>query len=461
MTDELNLPARTLAALIRSKEVSPVEVVNAALDRIDLHANLNAFITVIADQAVEAAKVAEQQVVEGKPLGALHGVPYTVKDLTTTAGVRTTMGSLVYQDYVPDHDAVAVARSKSAGAILLGKTTTPEFGAKQSTDAPIFGRTLNPIDPSVTCGASSGGAAVAVATGMGAIALGTDGGGSIRIPASCCGIVGLKPTLGNIPSLQPADLFSANSYVGPMARDIADTRLFYEVLQGGHARDPWGLANSDGSVRSPYKFAGLKGLRVAYMPSCGNRVHSQVKAATDAVALKLQSAGAMVEEVELDFVSFEQHFLVILQSLNAARVQPFLEEYRSRLDPSLVAVVEKGLQHSAIDLHRASSARTQCFQQLQSLFEQYDVLLSPTVSAPPLPVNIDPNGIIEIEGQPAGTIRGAWYPYTYPMNLTGHPALSMPCGTTPEGLPIGMQLCGPWYSDRFLLDVAESLEAIL
>lgn len=514
--DELNLPARELAALIREKKVSPVEVVEAALRRIEANKHFNAFITVTADAAMEAAKVAEQQVMAGAPLGPLHGVPYSVKDLTLTAGVRTTMGSAIFADFVPQEDAVAVARSKAAGAILLGKTTTPEFGAKQSTDAPIFGRTLNPINPAFTCGASSGGAAVAVATGMGAIALGSDGGGSIRIPASCCGIVGLKATLGDIANLQPADLFSANSYVGPMARDVADTRLFYSVLNGPHARDPWGLSLSrlaqqggagqlsraqqlsrlgqpsmaqqlsgtgqpnqmqrqDGTGQpsmsqqqsntdalfSGLDAAALKGLRVAYMPTCGNRVHHEVKAATDAVARALEQAGAIVEEVSLDFVALEQHFLVILESMTAARVQPHLARFRDQLDPALVALTERGLKHTAVALHEAAFARTRCFQDMQKLFEHYDVLLSPTVSAPPLSIDQDPNGIVIIDGEPAGTIRGAWYPYTYPMNLTGHPALSMPCGTSSNGLPIGLQLCGKWYSEAFLLDLAEQVDGLV
>src|SRR5699024_4295899 len=200
-------------------------------------------------------------------------------------------------------------RSKAAGAILIGKTTTPEFGAKQSTDAPLFGQTLNPINPDYTCGASSGGAAVAIATGMGALALGTDGGGSIRIPASCCGIVGLKATLGRIPNLQASDLIGVNSYVGPMTRDIADARLYYEVLQGADARDPWGKGllrgvgdSAVGGSDSGYKTRDrsdftLSGLRVAYLPSAGNYVHSEVKAATDKVAEQLRQAGAIVEEI--------------------------------------------------------------------------------------------------------------------------------------------------------------------
>ena len=219
--DLMDYSARDLAALIRDKEASPVEAVEAALARIEARQELNAFITLTGDQALEAARAAEAAVMAGEPLGPLHGVPYSVKDLILTAGVRTTMGSAIYEDFVPKEDAVAVARAKAAGAILIGKTTTPEFGHKQVATAPIFGRTLNPIDPRYTPGASSSGAAVAVAAGMGPLALGTDGGGSIRIPASCCGIVGLKATLGVVPHLQAPDLYSANSFTGPIARGLS------------------------------------------------------------------------------------------------------------------------------------------------------------------------------------------------------------------------------------------------
>ena len=298
----------------------------------------------------------------GEALGPLHGVPYSVKDLTNTAGVRTTMGSAIFENNVPKEDAVAVARAKAAGAILIGKTTTPEFGHKQSTDAPIFGQTLNPIDPNVTCGASSGGAAVAVAAGMGPLALGTDGGGSIRIPAACCGIVGLKATFGGIANLQPPDLFSANSYVGPMARDVADTRLLFDVVAGPDKGDPYGQAapSPEPSLES------FKGLRVAWLERCGNRLDRRVAVATGAAVRKMEALGAIVEPIEMDFVSLEPTFLVILESAIASRVAPHLERFASRLDPHLIETVEKGLRHSAVALQNAGAARSTAFRAVQT-----------------------------------------------------------------------------------------------
>ena len=456
--DTMKLSARDLAALIRTKEISPVEATRDALDRIEARQELNAFITVTGEQALAAAREAERAVLADEPIGALHGVPFSAKDLILTAGVRTTMGSFIHADFVPTEDAVAVARARKAGAILIGKTTTPEYGHKQSADAPISGRTLNPIDPRFTCGASSGGAAVAVAAGMGPLALGTDGGGSIRIPASCCGVVGLKPTLGVVANLQPPDLFGANSYVGPMARDVRDVQLLYQVIAGTHRRDPYGQGQRAPQRARPRSLSGLK---VAWLPACGNRLDPEVAAAALAAVRLMEGDGAIVDTVELDFVALERHFLVILESMLAARIGPHLERFGDRIDPSLLRAVALGMEHGAVALHEANYARTRCFLQLQSLFERHDVLVSPTVSAPPLPVDQDPNGIVVIDGEPAGTIRGAWYPYTYPMNLTGHPALSMPCGRSTLGLPIGLQLAGGWHDDEFVLGVAVLLEARL
>lgn len=456
--DLMDHGAVALAALVRRKEASPVEIVQAALARIEARREINAFITVTADEALAAARHAEAAVMAGEPLGPLHGIPYSVKDLTLTAGVRTTMGSAIHEDFVPKDDAVAVARAKAAGAILIGKTLTPEFGHKQVPTAPLFGRTLNPINPAYTPGASSSGAAAAVAAGMGPLALGTDGGGSIRIPAACCGIVGLKATLGVVPHLQAPDLYSANSFTGPMARDVADTRLLFEAIAGFDARDPWGAGSAPPRRAAPVS---LRGLRVAWLPSAGNRVDPEVAAIAGAAVQAMAREGAIVETVQLDFVSLEKHFLVVLQSLLAARVGANLERFGNRLDASLIDAVQKGRRHTAVDLHEATFAKTRCFNELQALFERFDVLVSPTLSAPPLPIDMDVSGEIEIAGRPAGTVRGAWYPYTYPMNLTGHPALSMPCGRSAIGLPIGLQLVGRWYDDHYLLDVAALVEQAL
>ena len=459
MPDIVDMTAVEMAAAIRSKAISPVDAVQTALDRIEAGRTLNAFITITADAALQAARGAEQAVMRGEDLPSLHGVPYSVKDLTATAGVHTTMGSAIFADNIPATDAVSVARAKQAGAILIGKTTTPEFGHKQLTQAPIFGLTLNPVDRSVTCGASSGGAAVAVATGMGPIALGTDGGGSIRIPAACCGVVGYKATLGVIPHLQVPDLFAANSFTGPLARTIADTQLFFDVLAGPDRMDPYGQIRPP-QVTAPKDVAGL---RVAWMPRCGNRLlDAEVEAATTHAVRLMEAEGAIIEPVELDFVGMEPHFLVILESGVASRVAPYLDRFRDQLDPHLITTVEAGLRHSAIALQNAGAARSAMFRSVQGLLSRCDVIVSPVLTCPPPPLDERlPDGPILVAGESSGLIRGGMYPYTFPYNLTGHPALALPCGRTAGGLPIGLQIVGRWHEDTTVLAVGAIAERLL
>jgi aspartyl-tRNA(Asn)/glutamyl-tRNA(Gln) amidotransferase subunit A len=456
MTAIADLSAFDLAAAIRAKTISSVDAVEAALARIEERAELNAFMAVCADRARAEAKAAEAKVMRGEPLGMLHGIPFSVKDLTNTEGVPTTQGSALFADTVPSADAVAVSRARAAGAILIGKTTTPEFGHKPFTEGPFFGRTLNPHSHAHTCGGSSGGAAVAVAAGMGPLALGSDGGGSIRIPAACCGVVGLKATLGAIPNLQAPDLFGANSYVGPMARDLTDTRLMFEVLVGPDRRDPYG------QVEALPRRALLDGERprIGFLLRCGNILDAEVEVSVIAAMKQAEALGMIVEPIELDLVSLEPHFLVLLRSLLLARLGGHAAHSPEKLDQTLMATIEAGRAYSAADLCEAQFARTNCFAKVQEILSRYDVIASPTLSAPALPVGLDPLGSIEIAGVSAGTIRGAWYPYTFPFNLTGHPALSLPCGTSKIGLPIGLQLVGRWHEDAYLLDVARRFEAM-
>jgi aspartyl-tRNA(Asn)/glutamyl-tRNA(Gln) amidotransferase subunit A len=454
MTAIPDLSAVDLAAAIRMKAVSPVEAVETALARIEEKAGLNAFLAVSAERARAEAKAAEAKLASGTPLGPLHGIPFSVKDLTNTEGVATTQGCALFAGNVPKADAVAVARARAAGAILIGKTTTPEFGHKPFTEGPFFGRTLNPVSPDHTCGGSSGGAAVAVAAGMGQLALGSDGGGSIRIPAACCGVVGFKATLGAIPNLQAPDLFGANSFVGPMARNVADTRLMFDALLGPDRRDPYGQTGTF-PLRA---LARAEQPRVALLLRCGNILDPEVEAAVIAAMKQAEALGMIVEPIELDLVALEPHFLVLLRSLLLARLGGHAARAPAKLDPTLLATIEAGRAYSAADLCRAQFARTDCFLKVQDILARFDVIASPTLSAPALPVGLDPLGPIEIAGKRAGTIRGAWYPYTFPFNLTGHPALSLPCGKTGEGLPIGLQLVGRWHEDIYLLDIARRLE---
>ena len=456
MTDLADLGAVELCRGYRRNDYSPVEVMAAVLARTEAQRDLNAFISIQPEAAMEGARAAEVLQQSGRVLPALHGVPYSVKDLTLTCGVPTTMGSKVAADFVPKEDAVAVARARAGGAILFGKTTTPEFGHKIHTSAPLFGRTLNPHSPDVTPGGSSGGAAVALATGMGPIALGTDGGGSVRIPAACCGIVGLKPTPGSVPNLQAGDLFSNNVHVAPMARNVADTRLLFDVIRGFDRRDPFGQALRP----SPRRCDALKGVRIGWLPEAGNPVDRDIAACSAAAVARLEREGAEIEEISLDFASLEPHFMVILETLLARRVGSALETHRDDLDPSLVIHVENGRKHSALDLAAAGTARTRAFHQVQHVLERIDVIASPTLSAPPLPHGQDPHEPVPVNGVPAGRVRASWYPYTFATNMTGHPSISIPNGWDRNGLPVGFHLIAPWYQEDLLLDIATLAETI-
>jgi aspartyl-tRNA(Asn)/glutamyl-tRNA(Gln) amidotransferase subunit A len=448
--------ALTLARQIRTKEISPVAVVEAVLQQIEaLQPTVNAFITVTADEARDAARRAEAAVVAGAPLGPLHGVPFSVKDLLFTRGARCTMGSRIFRDQVPAEDAVPVQRLRDAGAILIGKTTTPEFGHKPLTDSPLFGVTRNPWDLSRTAGGSSGGAAAAVATGQAPLALGTDGGGSIRIPAACCGIVGLKPTLGRVPHVHQADLFASTSYIGPMARTVAEAAACFDVIVGFDPRDPHSRPEPADDPRR----VEVRSLRVGWLPRMGNRlVDAEVLAACEAPVRHLETGGARVETVAEDFASLEEAFLVVLQGGLAARLGGYMKEFGGAIAPSLRTTIEEGARRSAVDWANALAQRTAVYRRVHALFQRFDVLMSPTVSRPALAADHDPFEPITVGGEVAGSIRGAWYPYMWPFNLSGHPAISLPCGWSSDGLPIGLQIVGPWYADRRVLALAEHLE---
>lgn len=452
MSALLRLSATEAAAAIRARKISPVELTQAVLDGITrTQPTLNAFVTVDAEAALAAAHSAEAAVARGDALGPLHGVPFSVKDLTWTAGLRTTMGSKLFEHFVPEEDAVPVARLRAAGAILVGKTTTPEFGHKPFTESPVSGTSRNPWNLAHTPGGSSGGAAAAVAAGLGPLALGTDGGGSIRIPAACCGVLGLKPTLGRVPNIHAPDGFGNNSFIGPMTRSVADARLMLDVIEGPDPRDPYAYATPRPAFPAR--------LRLSWAPRVGNALLDPEVAALCEAALA--ALGGEVASVALDFVAEEEGFQVMLQSSLAARFGARLATDAGSLDPTLVETIRRGQARSAAEVLAATQARTKLFRRMVALFESIDVLVTPTIAAPAPVLGLDPFAPFAIGNATgeAGRMRATWYPYTYPFNLTGHPALSVPCGRTAAGLPVGLQLTGRWHEDHSLLDLAARLEA--
>lgn len=453
-TDLCYMPATDLAAAIRAKNVSPVEVVNAVLAQIErLNPQLNAFCLVTADAARQAAQTAEQAVMRGETLGPLHGVPVSIKDLVITKGVRTMRGSKLYEHDVPSEDAPVVARLQAAGAIILGKTTTPEFGFKGVTDSPVTGISCNPWHLERTPGGSSGGAGAAVASGMGPLAVGTDGGGSIRIPSSFCGIYGLKPQLGRVP-VYPASATGDLSHAGPMTRTVRDAALMLTVIAGNDDRDRFSLPTSHPDYLRAVE-GDIRGLRIAWSPDLGYAiVEPQVRQITAEAINAFVELGCKVEETNPGFDNPEE----LLQRFFYVNIGAMLQDYpgyESKIDPQLLDILGEVKDLSAPEYARSILRRGAYFDKVQRFFAAYDLLLCPTVAVPPFQVGSE--GPRQIAGQPVS--RRAWFALTPPFNLTGQPAATVPCGFTPDGLPIGLQIVGRRFDEVTVLRASAAFEA--
>ncbi|WP_198370229.1 amidase [Roseomonas rosulenta] len=462
--DLLFMSAARAAALIRSRRLSPVEYVDAVLAATArAQPRLNCFVTVAEDQARTDAAEAERAVMKGGSLGPLHGVPVHVKDLLDVAGMRTTHGSAIHAQARPAaKDDVLVARLRAAGAIIIGKTTTPEFGVKGLTDGPFFGATRNPWNLERTSGGSSGGAAAAVAAGLGPLGLGTDGAGSIRGPAACCGLVGLKPTLGAVPADTARDAFGNNTYAGPLARTVTDAAMIHAVLTGPSAQDPWSLGGAAAARPLSAGLMGedLSGLRIGYVPRCANpRVAADMAANTRAALDAWAAMGAVVEEVDqaIDWIEYEGR--VLYQANFAVFCAPFLPEWKDRMDPVTLAFMERGAQFTLADFRNAQFARTRLFRAVQSLLDRYDMLVMPTMTRTALPLDFDAaNDEVVVDGVACGITRQGWTSPQYPFNLTGHPAVSLPSGFGADGLPTAVQVVGRWGTEADVLRLGALLE---
>jgi Asp-tRNA(Asn)/Glu-tRNA(Gln) amidotransferase A subunit family amidase len=453
-------PATQLAAAIRARQLSPVEVTDAVLARIErLNPSLNAYCTLTAELARTAARTAEAAVMRGDAVGPLHGVPYSLKDLTATKGIRTTFGSKIFEHHVPTEDAILVERLRAAGGVLLGKTNTPEFGCKGFTDNKIFGTTYNPWNPERTPGGSSGGAGAAVAAGMGPLAEGSDLAGSIRMPASLCGVVGFKPSQGRIPRYPSGNAWNTMSFNGPLTRTVADAALMFQVMAGPDDRDPLSLPDTGedfcAAVQGDLRLAGL---RVAWTPDLGGMVPvepvvQEICAGATRVFVDL---GCHLEADSPDFSGAHELFAVLNANLRMAAVGDYAAEWAEQMDPLLVWRIEQGKQFSLTDVGKAETARTALYQRVRKFFATYDLLLLPTTVAPPAPAH---GGYpTTVAGRTIGT------PYeilllTYAFNLTGQPAISLPAGWTDDGLPIGLQIVGRRHADALVLRAAAAFEA--
>jgi aspartyl-tRNA(Asn)/glutamyl-tRNA(Gln) amidotransferase subunit A len=466
MTKHGNLftSALELRELIRTRQVSSAEVTADVLRRIDeTQPVLNAFITVDRDNAMKAAQQADAAVARRDDLGALHGVPVSVKDIINTAGLRTTWGSRLMKDNVPEADAVAVQRLRKAGAIIVGKTTTSEFAHKLLTDAPLFGVTRNPWDIRLTPGGSSGGSAVAVAAGMGPLSLATDAGASTRLPAALTGIVGLKPTLGVVPHNQVPDGFNNFIHLGLMARTVADAALMLDVVSGEDRADPYSLGVAPPQAMSALQAAekSIAGLRIAWRPLIGNRLlDHEVRRACESALDVFRDLGCSVDTLEDPVENAEPAWRILQQSNWGARFYAKLDEVAAQLDQSFVDGIRAGGEYSGQQLLQATYKRTQYFRTVQGWFVAYDLVLTPTASRPPLNVEARALDPITINGEDAGDMRQSWVPYLNLFDLTGHPAISIPCGMTGAGLPVGLQIVGRWYRDATVLRAAAAFEAV-
>jgi aspartyl-tRNA(Asn)/glutamyl-tRNA(Gln) amidotransferase subunit A len=460
----LTRPATELAALIRQGDVSPRDLVARTLERVHaLQPKLNAFVKVGVDEAVARAEWAEQQVISGQPLGPLHGVPFTVKDIIPVGGYPLTYGSKLFRDNVARRDSVCVKRLRRAGAILIGTTTTSEMGHKALTDSPLYGTTPNPWDLERTPGGSSGGGAVAVATGMGPLAFGTDGAGSVRIPASCCGLVGLKPTLGVIPRDYDTDAFGTLSHIGVLSRTVADAALAMNVVAGTHPNDPYSYgARPQNYLTACVARGDLKGTRIAWMPRIGNgAVDSEVMDLPLSRLRALEDLGARVEERFLDLRAAANLLFTLNPVSSFVELGDRLAAEGQDLDPSFREAVESGAKVTSGELHRALLGRTAIFRSIQRLFDEFDFVVTPTLTAPPLRKETKAWEDIEINAETHSSGRFDWYCFLHPFNHSGHPAVSVPAGWTRSGLPVGVQIVGPWHSDVHVLRMAAEVEAIL
>ena len=457
MNDLVKLTARQATDLLRNRSVSPLELIDAALERIDeTDGALNALPTVCADRARRHAELeANADRRDDPPPGYLYGLPIAIKDLKDVAGVRSTRGSPIFSDHVPDASDLLVTNLESRGGIVLAKSNTPEFGAGANTFNEVFGKTRNPWNTDMTCGGSSGGSATALAAGQVWLASGSDFGGSLRIPASFCSVVGLRPTPGRV-AHGPKPLPYGNlSVEGPMGRTVGDVALMLDAMSGSHPGDPLSIPAPDDSfvhsVDSP-----TPPRRVAYSPDLGVAMVDAEVADICARAVALfGDIGAQVEEDCIDLGDAEWVFQTLRGAQYVASSSSLLAEHRSELKEEVIWNIEHGLSLTTEEIGRAEVERGAIINRTARFFEDYDLLVCPAVLSPPF--DVDVRYLTEIEGKPFETYV-SWLILTFALTLTGCPAISVPCGFTRSGLPVGLQIMAPWRQEGYLLGAAGMFE---
>ena len=449
--------AQDLAAQVRRREVSAREVVQAHLDQIArVNPHVNAICTLVPDQALAAADAADADLATGRPVGPLHGLPIVIKDLVSTAGIRTTFGSPIYADHVPDQDDLIVERLRAAGAIILGKSNTPEFGAGSQTYNTVFGETRNPYNLDRTCGGSSGGAAVALATGMAPIADGSDLGGSLRNPAGFCNVVGFRPSPGRVPSWPVRDSWTSLSVQGPMARSVADVALLLTAIAGPDARAP--IANPEPPERFAAPLdASFAGAKIAWSRNLGGYpIDPVVNQTIDAQRCVFEQLGCVVEDAEPDLRDADDIFQTLRAWGFARAFADDLELHRDRIKDTIIWNVEKGLALSGMDVANAAMKRTELYHRVRGFMQRYRFLVLPVALVVPFP--IEQRWVREVNGVAMQTYID-WMAFCYAITVTGLPAISVPCGFTADGLPVGVQIVGRHQADFDVLQIEHAFES--
>jgi amidase len=448
--------ATELARRIRAKELSATEVMETHLAQIEqVNGEVNTIVTLTAERAMARARAADKALARGEEVGPLHGLPVAHKDLFPTKDVRTTFGSLVYKDFVPDHDALIVERLKKAGAISVGKTNTPEFGAGSQTFNEVFGETLNPYDTTKTCGGSSGGAAAALACRMVPLADGSDMGGSLRNPAAFCNVVGFRPSPGRAPTWpSPASWFPL-SVEGPMARTVGDVALMLGAIAGPDPRSPISIAESANTFFRSLE-RDFERVRVAWSADLGGLpVDRRVRITLEESRDVFEDLGCVIEDSEPSFADADEAFKVWRAWYYELAFGGLLEKYRGKLKDTVIQEIESGRRLSGPQLGEAERLRTELYYRLRTFMETYEFLILPVTQV--VPFDVKRRYVTEIEGIPMGTYID-WMKSCYYVTMTTLPAISVPCGFTPEGLPVGVQIVGRYQDDLGVLQLAHAFE---
>ncbi len=457
MTNELCFKSATeLAGMVRDGEITAVELMEAHLQQIEaVNPQVNAIVTLVAEKAMDGAKAADEKQAKGEALGPLHGLPVAHKDLTDTKDILTTYGSPIFTEHIPKADALIVERLKGGGAVTLGKTNTPEFGAGSQTFNSVFGTTVNPYNTDYTCGGSSGGAAVALACGMVPIADGSDMGGSLRNPANYCNVVGLRPSPGRVPVWPKLLGWGTLGVEGPMARKVEDIALMLQAIAGPDPREPISI-QQPGSLFAQSLERDFKGVKVAWSRDLGHfPVDERVTAVLDSQQHVFSELGCRVEETHPDFSDADETFKAWRAYSFESGMGDLIEKHPDKFKQSIIWNVDQGKVLTGPQLSRLETKRTLLYHRLREFMETYEFLILPVSQVPPFPVTQE--YITEINGVQMENYID-WMQSCYFISATGHPAISVPCGFTKEGLPVGIQIVGRHQSEFELLQIGYAFQ---